>query len=134
MSNVIPHNAKISSDLALQTEGDFHLINTLLNKNPRYNIPEHIRTKMVTSCSDVLANEQAPHKIKLIATKVLAELDKRNIDILKLAIPKTVIHREAKDLTDDELEAEIVKLINKNPRLKQAVDIGTTEQEIIDAA
>lgn len=137
MSNVIPHNAKISSDLEIQTVGDFHLINTLLEKNPRYNIPKHLREKVVRSCERILdypnnAGDAKIDKLQLLANKVLLECDKRNTDIVKMAIPKQVIHREAKDLTDEELTAEVIKLIKNNPELKQKVDIASSA-DILDA-
>lgn len=99
--------AKVTPQEEYSAEGDFALVNRLL-KNPRYNIPEHLRSKMVRSAEEVLDYSESD-VTKVQAIKVLNELDKRNIELVKMAMPKQHIHRPAKEMTD----AEIIEVIQQ---------------------
>lgn len=53
-------------------------------------------------------------KDRMLAAKIVLEADKRNIDLIKLAVPKMNIHFQAKDLSDEQLQAmgqEMAKLL-----------------------
>jgi hypothetical protein len=113
MSNVVPRQTKISHDHNFQLEGDYHLIHTLLKNNPLYEIPKHLRGKILGHCSDTLASAEASVSEKTMAARVVLECDKRNIDIVKMAMPKHVVHHNAEDLTDEELKAELQRLVDQ---------------------
>jgi len=114
MSNVVPAHTKLSP-LGFATQGDFQLVNNLL-KNPRYEIPEHLRKKVIASAEGALDNHDASDATKLAASRVILEADKRNLDVIKLIVPKQHVHREVKDLPTEELEAVVIEAYNRLER------------------
>ncbi len=97
----------------LRTEGDFNLINQLL-KSPRYNIPEHLRQKVVSCIEKALDDSENSTKLKLDAIKTLSNLEKHNIDLVKLAMPKKIETFNPKQLNDEELREmvqDVLKLL-----------------------
>lgn len=119
MSNVVPVQTKLSPLNEYETQGDFSLINTLM-KNPRYDIPEHLRKKVIQSAENSLDSLEASDATKLAAARLILEADKRNIEIMKLIIPQQHVHKNVKELPTEELEAIILeahdKLIAKEER------------------
>ena len=95
----------------LRSLGDYQLVKSLLN-NPRYNIPERLRKKAITCIEDALDNVQSDDKLKLTAVKVLSELDKRNIELVKMSMPKRVEHFDPRKANDEEL-LKLVKNVVK---------------------
>ena len=99
----------------LQSEGDFGIINRLL-KNPRYNIPEHLRSKAVASIEATFDDPENNTAIKLKAVQCLAMLDKHNIDLVKMAIPKKIEYITPSKMSDEELHEEIRNIAQCLPK------------------
>lgn len=102
----------ISNDF--HTEGDFNLVHRLL-KHPRYEIPERLRSKVVKCIEDVVDEYGIDLDVKLRAIKVLSELDKHNIDLVKIAMPKKIEHTNASNLNDEELLAKVQDIVKRLP-------------------
>lgn len=107
MSNVISHNSKFSSSTSTyRTVGDFDLVRKLLQDAP-YNIPPHARDLIINQAIEIIENPNASEAQKLSAAKLILEADKRNIDVVKLAMPQRHEHIEVKEMSDEDLEAAI---------------------------
>ena len=106
MSNVVPHNTQISHS-GFRTVGDFALIHSLLKNSALYQIPDDLRPDIVDSIKDVFNDPDSTLAQKLAATKVVLEMDKRNLDVVKIAMPQRVEHTQVKDLSDEELANEL---------------------------
>ena len=92
---------QIISPDSFETQADFNMLNQLL-KNPRYDIPERLRKKVITSIERVVDNVDSESNTILNAIKTLALLDKHNIELAKIVMPKRVDH-SARGLTDEQL-------------------------------
>ena len=137
MSNVVPAFTKMSNSLTArpETEAEYQMICTLLEKNPRYEIPRHLREQVVGSCAKVLAYpngncDSKLDKLKLIAGKLLLECDKRNLDIVKMSIPKHVVHHNVEEFTDEQLQSELQRLIDEK-QLVPSMTQGVIDAEIV---
>ncbi len=109
-------------------QGDFEIIHTLLKKFSLYKIPDYSRAQVIQSATDVLEDEEATPACRMTAAKLLLEADKRNIDLIKLAMPKHVVHHNVKEMTDEELMAAFED-VRQDPKIQNLLD---QEQEIID--
>lgn len=87
-----------------------------LMKNPRYNIPEHLRNKIIDGASILLKDSDS--KVFFDAAKIILEMDKRNIDYLKLIIPKQVKHTHVREKSTEELYA-IVDEVKQLPQIPE---------------
>lgn len=110
--NAVPMKTQISPDLTFETEGDLQMVHTLL-KNPRYKIPERLRDKIMKAAEDTIDNSNATTAEINTACKLILEADKRNIDLVKLAMPKQVIHRHVSQYSDEELRDALQDIINE---------------------
>lgn len=118
-----PFNQIVSSDTTIfETQEDFDMVHRLL-RNSLYKIPEAYRTAVLNSAARVLNDENAPAIIQLAASRVILECDKRNLDMVKIAMPKKVISRSVTELTTDELQHMI---------LEAAERIKLPELEVLD--
>lgn len=104
-----------------RTEGDFALINQLL-KNPRYVIPEHLRHKVVKCIEQTIDSSETKPEIKLKAVQTLAILDKHNIDLVKVAMPKRVEQTTVRQMTDEKILEMVKEITKKLPTVIQASD------------
>ena len=111
----------IGSDL--KTEGDFNMVNRLL-RNPRYDIPERLRTKAIQCIEDALEDDN-DITLKLKAIQVMSTLDKHNINIVKIAAPKRIEQIDPRKLDDEELLKMVQVIVKKLPTI--------IESEVIDA-
>lgn len=109
--NAVPQHTKITP-YEFKEQGDFQLVNKLL-QNPRYDIPEHLRKKVIGSAEHSLDSPESSVACKLAAARLILEADKRNLELIKLVIPKVIIHKEIKDHTTEELEAIVVEAYDK---------------------
>lgn len=89
------------------------MLNQLL-KNPRYDIPERLRKKVITSIERVIDNVESDSNTTLNAIKTLALLDKHNIELAKIVMPKKVDH-SVKGLSDEQLIEAIRKTVKLLP-------------------
>jgi len=105
----------VSDGSSLKTEGDFDLINRLL-RNPRYNIPERLRAKCIQCIEDVLdsGTEDVGHGLHLKAIQTMVSLDKINVEIIKIAVPKK-IETNVKSMNDEELLALVKDVVKRLP-------------------
>lgn len=109
--NVVPDPTKISSELSTyRTVGDFELIHTLLREHSLYKIPQGLRASIVESINDVMEDPDSSLGQKLAASKLVLEMDKRNLDVIKIAMPQKHEHRQVTDLSDDELKVELLNI------------------------
>lgn len=122
------NSTSIVSPRGHHIQGDFEMIHTLLKKFSLYQIPDHLRQKVLNSAETAMDDEEATSACKIAASKIVLEADKRNIDLIKLAMPKHVVHHNVKEMTDDELMAAF-KEITKDPKIREIIDI---DREIID--
>lgn len=131
MSNVVPVQTKITDTLDFRSQGDFDMVTTLL-KNPRYKVPERLRQKIMDHAEGVIdnINDSATLSEQNAACKMILEADKRNIDIVKMCIPKQHVHTHVSELSDRELEEELQRIIDERGLVPSLCE-GT--QEISDA-
>ena len=92
--------SSVSSEI--NTLADFRLVNFLLSK-PRYNIPEHLRDKAIKAVEKLLDREFVKDSTRVQAIRTLALMDKINVEIVKLSMPKKIEKTDPKKLTDEEL-------------------------------
>lgn len=109
MEQIKPHSPG-STDL--RTSADYDLVARLL-KYPRYKIPECLRDKVVSEIAAVIDNDENDATLKLKAISTLATLDKHNIDLVKLAMPKKTEQSIDVRKVDDEALLKLVKDIQK---------------------
>ncbi len=103
----------------LRSLGDYHLVNRLL-RDPRYNIPERLRKKAITAIETTLDDSQNDDKLKLTAVKVLSELDKRNLEIVKMSMPTRVEHFDPRKANDEELKKLVEQVLKLMPPMISA--------------
>lgn len=88
-----------------------------LMKKPRYNIPEHLRSKILKGVEDILDDNPDP-KVFCDAAKVVLEMEKRNVDYLKLIMPKKIEHIHVTQKSTKELMA-IVDEVKQMPQIPE---------------
>jgi len=94
----------LSAGMPLEND-DYSLISTLF-RNSRYQIPERLRGKIMQSIESTL-DTAADDKTKLAAIKVALEADKRNVEYLRLVVPRKVEHYNPDQKTSEELKRDI---------------------------
>lgn len=111
MAQIIAKNTQVSSLTSeFRTVGDFALVHQLLKRHSLYNIPQHLRQSIVDQAAETLDPlNAATDSEKIAAAKLLLEMDKRNIDLIKIAMPQKHEHIQVKDASDEELEAMIIE-------------------------
>ena len=97
----------------LTTLDDFNLVHKLL-KTPRYEIPERLRHKVVINIEKIIDHGE-DDRTQIAAMKVLADFDKINLDIVKLAMPKKIEHFDPSKANDDELLVMVKKIVKQLP-------------------
>jgi len=107
-------------------QSDYHSVNDMtmvhgLMKNPRYNIPDNLRDKIIKTAGQLLDSDiEDPVKkasTQLAAAKVLLEADKRNIDIVRLSMPQKHMHINVQQASTEQLQAQLKELLLNNPSL-----------------
>lgn len=113
----------VSSD-AFETKADFNMLNQLL-KNPRYDIPERLRKKVIVSIERVIDCAYTDANTQLNAIRTLALLDKHNIDLAKIVMPKRVDH-SPRGLSDEQLLEALNKTLKLLPQnlIKGLLDVS----------
>ena len=128
MAFPIAQHAKLNAT-EYQGKADFNVVKRLM-EDPRYEIPRHLRNKVLQQAEDCMDSEKTSFGDRLAAGRLVLECDKRNIELVKLAMPKVVIHKDAKDYTDEELEALVKDTLALMPPEK-VIDVpansGTSE-------
>jgi hypothetical protein len=84
------------------TPDDVNMVQQLM-KNPRYDIPVHLRNKIIEGAGEILSEEGTTVKEKIDAAKLVLECDKRNVDFLKIMVPKTIKHEHIGQKSTEEL-------------------------------
>ena len=116
MFPVLPKDQEVSPGSSeLRTMGDFALVNRLL-ANPRYKIPEHLRDKVVNQIENVLDDPESKNVLKLRAIDTLTKLDKQNLELIKLSMPKKVEHFDPKKMNDEKLLETVQEVLKLLPR------------------
>jgi hypothetical protein len=93
-----------------RTIGDFDLVRSLLKKFSLYDIPDHARSLVINQAIQTLEDPETSAALKMSASKLLLEADKRNIDLVKLAMPQKHEHIEVKQMSDEALEMELINI------------------------
>lgn len=102
------------------TEADFNMIIHLL-KNPRYNIPAQLRDKVINCINNIVTCIDDP-KTQLAAVNTLVALDRCNIELIKIAMPKKVEHKQINKLSDEELLDALKEVQKKLPEVISHAD------------
>ena len=103
----------VSSDSTeFETQADFNLVHKLL-KNSLYDIPSEYRTAVLQSAARVLTDSNIPAITQLAAGRVILECDKRNLELVKIAMPKKTISRNVGEMTSEELTRIILEAASK---------------------
>lgn len=110
----------VSSDL--RTEDDYALVNRLL-RSPRYKIPEYLRDKVVNQIEQTLDNDENEDALKLKAIQVLSQLDKHNLDIVKLTMPQKTEALKPSDCNDEELKELVLKILKTQPHILDPISL-----------
>ena len=92
------------------TLADMRLINDLM-KNSRYEIPEHLRHQVISSAGKIIENPESRNAEVLAASKVILEADKRNMEMVKMCMPKVNVNFNPKQATTEELETVVRRAI-----------------------
>lgn len=96
------------------------IVEQLLHK-PRYNIPEHLRQKVLDEAEAILTDGQ-DSSLKIKAMRVILEADKRNLDIARMLIPQMHIQTNVKNITTEEL----LRIAKDNLKLLPVIDTSIT--------
>ncbi len=99
----------------LETMDDFKLVHKLLGK-PRYEIPNRLRDKVIRSIENTV-DFNDDDRTKIAAIKVLADLDKINLELVKIAMPKKIEHFDPSKVNDDELLAAVKAIAAKSQNI-----------------
>ncbi len=99
-----------------QTKDDFALINTLM-RSSRYDIPERLRKKIIGMASNKIEDESAEFPDQLSAAKLILECDKRNMDLLKIAMPTKVEHLNVQKASTEVLREAITEALKLMPTI-----------------
>lgn len=110
MAQIIAKNTQVSPLTSeFRTVGDFALVHQLLKKHSLYNIPQQLRQSIVDQAANTLDDLEATDSEKMAAAKLLLEMDKRNIDLIKIAMPQKHEHMQVRDASDEELKTMIIE-------------------------
>lgn len=110
----------MSSPGEFDSIADMGMVRKLL-RDPLYDIPERLRDKVLKGAEtlvDRFTNGDETAAAFIAASRLVLEADKRNLDLIKMVIPKRVEHKEVIQFTTQELE-QIVREAHK--RLPPAV-------------
>lgn len=103
MSNVVPISTKVSPvTRQMSTQADFSLIKKLFNESSLYQIPDMLRLSVVESIAHALQSDKPG--VRLAASRLLLEMDRRNIEMLRIVKPQEHIHVNVKEKTTEELK------------------------------
>lgn len=103
------------------TQSDYHsssdmgMIHNLLKTHSLYNIPNHLRAKVIKTADRIMDDEDP--RAAITGARVILECDKRNIDVVKLAIPKKVEVRNIQEQTTEELHQLLKDTLRDHPEL-----------------
>ena len=94
---------KVSEESSgLRTLADYNILKKLL-QNPQYKIPEYLRAKAITCVQETLEDDKNTAKLKLSAINTMLSMDKHNLDLAKVAMPKKIESIDPKKMNDEEL-------------------------------
>ncbi len=114
MPTAIISKGNISPHGGFETEADFNLIHQLL-KNPRYVIPERLREKAIRCIESCIDGEEVADQTKLAAIRTALDMDKINLEMIKIAMPKKVETRDITKATDEELTDLVREVLKRCP-------------------
>lgn len=114
-TDILSVNPTIVSPHDYRTSADFRMVNQLL-KNPRYEIPERLRNKIIGSVETLIDSPQTEDRTKLDAIKTIIALDKINVDIVKAVLPKRMEQTPVRALSDEALLEEVEKIMHSLPK------------------
>ena len=104
MSNVVPAKTKVSPEPSeFRTVADFNLARTLLQKYSLYNIPDNLRQSVINQAGATLNGNNSSTIEKIAAAKLILEMDKQNLTLVKIAMPQKHEHFDVKEATTEEL-------------------------------
>lgn len=72
-----------------------------------------MRQKVIGCIDKVISDDDEPTQTQLQAIRVLAQLDKHNLDVIKLAMPHKVETTSITKLDDSALQNLVVEIINQ---------------------
>lgn len=100
-----------------ETLRDFQLIKDLM-RHGGYEIPEHLRHKIINKISQTLDQELKPEEFVSTVSLIL-RMDEHNLKMVSMAIPKKVMthntHTNARSLSDEALLEAIQEVVKKLP-------------------
>lgn len=103
MSNVLPAVTKVSEESSgLRTLADYNILKKLL-QHPQYKIPEYLRAKAINCVEKTLEDDDNSAKLKLSAINTMLSMDKHNLDLAKVAMPKKIESIDPRKMNDEEL-------------------------------
>jgi len=100
---------------SFDTEADFNMVNHLLKK-PRYKIPEHLRDKIITRAGRIIEQTE-DDKTALAAANTVIAMDKLNIQLVQIAMPKKVERRDIEKMPQEELLEALREVRKKLPEV-----------------
>lgn len=109
----IVERSTLSAD-GFNTSADLDIVHQLLKK-PRYNIPEELRERIITKSGEIL--ESKDPKEAIMAAKIVLEADKRNMELLKMVVPKKTEIRDCRKMSDEELLEEYHRVTKLLPTI-----------------
>jgi len=119
MDGLGPTQIVSSESTQFSTEADMQIVRTLL-RDPLYKIPEHIRDTIVTESAKMLGGDSP--KFKAIGARLLLEMDKRNLELLRLVVPRKVEHIDVKQKTTAELIEIVERAKALMPPMAETID------------
>lgn len=125
--------------MELKVKEDFDLVNKLL-RDPLYKIPDHLRQLVVESAGEILADPGSDSSVRIAASRTVLAMDKTNLDMIKLVMPRRVEQKtdiEIKDQSTEDLlklVKDAVSLLNANTAPKfvdcEVVEVGPTREPV----
>jgi len=110
MNDILPVDTIVSPNSSeLSTIADYNILNGLL-KNPLYKIPEELRVKAIGCLEATIDDASAKTTLKLKAIGAMINMDKHNLDLVKIAMPKKIEHINPRELNDEQLLEELNKI------------------------
>ena len=98
------------SPFGFNTKSDQRLLSKAIG-DFGYDIPKHRKTQIINECFRCIENDRIEIDSRLAAMRNVLRADELNLKLIEMMTPKHIIHTEAKNLTDEQLDEELKQLL-----------------------
>lgn len=112
------------NDTGFDTLNEQGLLSRALSQG--WPISEQVKQEAIESCQRIINNPDSDPSLKQKAIANIIKMDRNNISILQTIMPKQHIHRDVRDIPDEDLDLLLQKGIIDVDRLRTNRDDGSS--------